>query len=47
VVCLVVGPLNFTVTTRVDGLLAPCFFFLGFLGGGVLVPQMLRWGALL
>jgi hypothetical protein len=42
-----VRPLNFTVRTRVDALLAPVLLFLGFFAGTLFGAQMLRWGALL
>jgi hypothetical protein len=40
-------PVNFTVRTRVDALLAPILTFLGLFGGTVFGTQMLRWGTLL
>jgi hypothetical protein len=42
-----VRPLNFTVRSRVDALLAPALLFLGFFAGTLFGTQMLRWGALL
>ena len=42
-----VRPLNFTVRTRVDALLAPALGFLGFFAGTIFGTQILRWGALL
>ena len=42
-----VRPLNFTVRTRVDALLAPILLFFGFSVGTLFGTQMMRWGALL
>ena len=44
---VVARPLNFTVRTRVDALLAPVLALLGFFVGTLLGTQLMRWGVLL